>query len=83
MKEGGGLVPFFVNGRGVTVAGKVNPNVADASDLLPTFAEVAGVPVPTPGDESANGVWKLRIEDSSSSGGAVLSWDLEVSTRFD
>ena len=44
---------------------------------------LAGVPVPTPGDESANGVWKLRIEDSSSSGGAVLSWDLEVSTRFD
>ncbi len=46
MKEGGGLVPFFINWRGVAAAGKVNPNVADASDLLPTFAEVAGVPVP-------------------------------------
>ena len=46
MKEGGGLVPFLMNWRGVAVAGKVNPNVADASDLLPTFAEVAGVPVP-------------------------------------
>lgn len=47
MKEGGGLVPFLINWRGVAVAGKVNPSVADASDLLPTFAEVAGVPVPT------------------------------------
>lgn len=44
---------------------------------------LAGVPVPTPGDESANGTWKLRIEDASSSGGTVLFWDLEVSTRFD
>ena len=47
MKEGGGLVPFFATWPGVTPAGKVNPNVADASDLLPTFAEVAGVPLPT------------------------------------
>ena len=47
MKEGGGLVPFFINWRGVASVGKVNSNVADASDLLPTFAEVAGVPVPT------------------------------------
>ncbi len=47
MKEGGGLVPFFATWPGVTPAGKVNPNVADASDLLPTFAEVAGAPLPT------------------------------------
>ena len=47
MKEGGGLVPFLINWRGVAAVGKVNPNMADASDLLPTFAEVAGVPVPT------------------------------------
>ncbi len=46
MKEGGGLVPFFATWPGVTPAGKVNPNVADASDLLPTFAEVAGAPLP-------------------------------------
>jgi arylsulfatase A len=46
MKEGGGLVPFFATWAGVTPAGKVNPNVADASDLLPTFAEVAGAPLP-------------------------------------
>ena len=47
MKEGGGLVPFFATWPGVTPAGKVNANVADASDLLPTFAEVAGAPLPT------------------------------------
>jgi arylsulfatase A len=47
MKEGGGLVPFFATWPGVTPAGKVNPNVADASDLLPTFAEIAGAPLPT------------------------------------
>ncbi len=47
MKEGGGLVPFFATWPGVTSAGKVNANVSDASDLLPTFAEIAGAPMPT------------------------------------
>ena len=47
MKEGGGLVPFFAAWPGVTPAGKVNVNVSDASDLLPTFAEIAGAPMPT------------------------------------
>ena len=47
MKEGGGLVPFFATWPGVTPPGKVNANVADASDLLPTFAEIAGAPLPT------------------------------------
>ena len=46
MKEGGGLVPFFATWPGVTPSGKVNANVADASDLLPTFAELAGAPLP-------------------------------------
>jgi len=46
MKEGGGLVPFFATWPGVTPAGKVNANVADASDLLPTFAELAGASLP-------------------------------------
>ncbi len=46
MKEGGGLVPFLVSWPGVTPSGKVNANVADASDLLPTFAEIAGAPLP-------------------------------------
>lgn len=47
MKEGGGLVPFFATWPGVTPSGKVNANVSDASDLLPTFAEIAGAPMPT------------------------------------
>jgi arylsulfatase A len=47
MKEGGGLVPFFAAWPGVTPSGRVNANVADASDLLPTFAEIAGAPLPT------------------------------------
>lgn len=47
MKEGGGLVPFFAAWPGMTPSGKVNTNVADASDLLPTFAEIAGAPLPT------------------------------------
>ena len=46
MKEGGGLVPFFATWPGVGASGKVNANVADASDLLPTFAEVAGAELP-------------------------------------
>jgi len=46
MEEGGGLVPFIVHWRGVTASGSVNNNISDASDLLPTFAEIAGAPLP-------------------------------------
>ena len=46
MEEGGGLVPFVVSWPGVTPAGRLNENFADASDLLPTFAELAGAPLP-------------------------------------
>ncbi len=46
MEEGGGLVPFLVSWQGVTPAGKLNENFSDASDLLPTFAEIAGAPLP-------------------------------------
>jgi len=46
MEEGGGLVPFIVHWRGVTASGTVNNNISDASDLLPTFAEIAGAPLP-------------------------------------
>ena len=46
MEEGGGLVPFIISWRGVTPAGKLNENFTDASDLLPTFAEIAGAPLP-------------------------------------
>lgn len=46
MEEGGGLVPFFISWQGVTPGGKLNENLTDASDLLPTFAEIAGAPLP-------------------------------------
>lgn len=46
MEEGGGLVPFIVSWPGVTPTGKLNENFADASDLLPTFADLAGAPLP-------------------------------------
>ena len=46
MEEGGGLVPFIVSWRGVSAAGRLNDNVSDATDLLPTFAEIAGAPAP-------------------------------------
>ena len=46
MEEGGGLVPFIASWKGVTPAGKLNENFTDASDLLPTFAEISGAPLP-------------------------------------
>lgn len=46
MTEGGGLVPMIANWPGKIASGKLEENVADASDLLPTFAEAAGAPLP-------------------------------------
>ena len=46
MTEGGGLVPMIACWPQHIVPGKLNENVADASDLLPTFAEAAGASLP-------------------------------------
>jgi arylsulfatase A len=46
MLEGGGLVPLIANWPGTTPAGKVSPDLVDASDFFPTFAELAGVKLP-------------------------------------
>ncbi|MEI6284103.1 MAG: sulfatase-like hydrolase/transferase [Opitutae bacterium] len=46
MFEGGALVPFIVNWTGVTPADKLNTNVADSSDILPTLCELTGAPLP-------------------------------------
>ncbi len=46
MFEGGALVPFIANWPGVTPADKLNENILDSSDLLPTFAEITGAPLP-------------------------------------
>jgi arylsulfatase A len=46
MLEGGALVPMIVNWPGTTPAGKLSDELMDSSDFLPTFAEMAGAPLP-------------------------------------
>lgn len=47
MLEGGALVPLIANWPGKTPSGKVTPHLVDSTDLHPTFAELAGVKLPT------------------------------------
>jgi len=46
MLEGGSRVPLIVNWQGKTPAGKVNHDLTDFSDFLPTFAELGGASLP-------------------------------------
>ncbi|MEK6649377.1 MAG: sulfatase-like hydrolase/transferase [Bacteroidota bacterium] len=46
MLEGGSLVPLIANWPGKTPEGKVSDNLIDSSDLFPTFAALAGTPLP-------------------------------------
>jgi arylsulfatase A len=46
MLEGGSRVPLLVNWPGVTPAGVVNHDLIDFSDFFPTFADLAGAPLP-------------------------------------
>ncbi len=46
MEEGGSLVPLIANWPGTTPAGKVSADLIDFSDFLPTFAALAGAPLP-------------------------------------
>jgi len=46
MQEGGSLVPLIINWPGVIKAGAVSKNLVDASDFIPTFAEIAGASLP-------------------------------------
>ncbi len=46
MLEGGAHVPFVASWKGTTPAGKVIKDPIDFGDLLPTFAELAGAPLP-------------------------------------
>lgn len=43
MLEGGSRVPLIANWTGTTPAGAVRKDLVDFSDMLPTFAELAGV----------------------------------------
>lgn len=47
MLECGSLVPAIASWPGVIPAGKVNNDLIDSSDLLPTFADLAGAKLPT------------------------------------
>ena len=44
--EGGSRVPLVANWPGVTPAGVVLKDLVDFTDMLPTFAELAGAPLP-------------------------------------
>ncbi|MDP2886167.1 MAG: sulfatase-like hydrolase/transferase [Ignavibacteria bacterium] len=46
MLEGGSLEPLIVNWPGVAPAGKVNHDMIDSTDFVPTFAELAGAKLP-------------------------------------
>lgn len=46
MQEGGSLVPFIANWPGVITKGRVSNDLIDATDFIPTFAEIAGAPLP-------------------------------------
>ena len=47
MLECGSLVPTIANWPGVIEPGKVNDLLIDSSDILPTFADLAGAKLPT------------------------------------
>ena len=47
MLECGSLVPTIANWPGVIEGGKVNDLLIDSSDILPTFADLAGAKLPT------------------------------------
>jgi len=46
MLEGGARVPLIASWKGVAPAGRVLKDLVDFSDMLPTFAEVAGTKLP-------------------------------------
>jgi arylsulfatase A len=46
MLEGGARVPLLANWKGVAPASRVLKDLVDFSDMLPTFAEVAGAKLP-------------------------------------
>jgi len=47
MTEGGSLVPLIVNWPNAIKKGIVSKDLIDATDFIPTFAELAGAPLPT------------------------------------
>jgi arylsulfatase A-like enzyme len=71
LKEGGCTVPFIANWPGTIPAGKVNDELVDFADMLPTFVELAGGTLPA--DKPLDGVSivpQLRGEKGSPKGWA-------------
>ena len=46
LTENGPWQPFIVNAPGIVPAGVVTDTLTDFTDMLPTFAELAGAPIP-------------------------------------
>ncbi|MDZ4405367.1 sulfatase-like hydrolase/transferase [Prosthecobacter sp.] len=46
MQEGGSRVPLIANWKGTISENRVLPDLVDFTDLLPTFAELGGAPLP-------------------------------------
>jgi arylsulfatase A len=46
LREGGSRVPLIASWPGTTPGGVVSPGLVDVSDIYPTIAQIAGVPLP-------------------------------------
>lgn len=47
MFEGGSRVPLIVNWKGTVAGGRTSGDLVDFTDMLPTFAALAGAPLPS------------------------------------
>jgi len=63
MLEGGSRVPLIASWKGTVSAGRTNDDLIDFTDMLPTFAEIAGATVPaTPAVDGKSFVPQIRDE---------------------
>ncbi len=74
LTEGGIRVPFIARWPGVIAPGQVSPHVGYFGDLLVTFAELAGAPVPVPHD-GLSLVPILRGQPERQARHAYLYWE--------
>jgi arylsulfatase A len=84
LQEGGCTVPFIANWPGVVPAGKVNTELVDFADMLPTFVELAGGKLPA--GKTLDGVSiaaQLRGEKGNPKGWAFAQIDNRWFVRDD
>ncbi|RCS40593.1 arylsulfatase A [Bremerella cremea] len=65
MTDAGTRVPLIANWPGVIAAGKVNDDLIDLSDLLPTLVELTGAPLPSKPIDGHSFLPQLRSEPGS------------------